>query len=69
MTRRPRSSALAVIAVLLPLAGSVACEDPIIIVGDLPGIMHRAAGVPNLIGSDLERFCPVASMTKRKRKS
>ena len=54
MTRRLRSSALAVTAALLPLSGSLACEDPIIIVGDLPGIMHRAAGVPNLIGSNVD---------------
>lgn len=53
MTRPIRSAALAA-TVLLPLLATVACEDPIIIVGDLPGIMRRAAGMPNSIGASVD---------------
>ena len=31
-----------------------ACEDPIIIVGDLPGIMQRIAGIPNVLGANTD---------------
>ena len=34
--------------------GTTACEDPIIIVGDLPGIMQRVAGIPNSLGADTD---------------
>lgn len=53
MTRTVRSTALAA-AVLLPLLGAAACDDPIIIVGDLPGIMRRAAGMPNSVGASVD---------------
>ena len=33
-----------------PVAGLPACGDPIIVIGDLPGIMRRVAGIPNSVG-------------------
>ncbi|HUF13747.1 MAG TPA: hypothetical protein VMN78_11650 [Longimicrobiales bacterium] len=41
-----------VVAALLCAAalGATACEDPILIIGDLPGTMRRVAGIPNRAG-------------------
>ena len=50
MTKRIRSFAAAAIVAAASLAGA-ACEDPIIVLGDLPGIMRRVAGVPNSVGA------------------
>lgn len=33
---------------------TTACEDPIIVVGDLPGIMQRVAGIPNSLGANTD---------------
>jgi len=45
-----RRAALLLLA--LPLIG--ACEDPLIVLGDQPGIMRRLAGVPNSAGATLD---------------
>ena len=51
-----------IIASLVVASGAtVACEDPIIVVGDLPGIMRRVAGVPNSIGTTID---PIARNTR-----
>ena len=52
MTRVRRFAASALLA-LASIAGT-GCDDPIIIVGDLPGIMRQVAGVPNRIGTRVD---------------
>lgn len=48
---RPYRLAGLTLALLVGGGGFTACEDPVIIVGDLPGIMRRAAGVPDRPGT------------------
>ena len=50
---RVRRFVLGATLALASLGGS-ACDDPVIVVGDLPGIMRRIAGTPNLIGADVD---------------
>ncbi len=52
MNRIGRAVATAGIAIVALSAS--ACEDPIIIVGDLPGIMQRIAGIPNSVGANTD---------------
>lgn len=52
MTRIRRLVLGAVVA--LASVSSTACDDPIIVVGDLPGIMRRIAGTPNRIGATVD---------------
>ena len=50
---RIRRILLSMALALVSLSGT-ACEDPIIIVGDLPGIMRRIAGIPNSLGASVD---------------
>lgn len=53
MHRRLQGIAFA-FAGVVPVFTTTGCEDPILIVGDLPGIMRRVAGVPNSVGSNVD---------------
>lgn len=48
MLARARRAMLLAVLPALTLTG---CDDPLLIVGDLPGIMRRTAGLPNSVGS------------------
>lgn len=49
-----RRSARVVLLCTATGVGATGCEDPIIVIGDLPGIMRRVAGVPNSIGTAVD---------------
>lgn len=57
-----RSCARVTALALLPLLA--ACEDPIIFVGDLPGIMRIVAGVPTEIGENVDSLARSTEMNE-----
>lgn len=54
MTTRTRAAARIAVLCAASVTGTTACEDPIIVIGDLPGIMRRVAGVPNSAGATVD---------------
>ena len=47
---------------LVTLGGAVACEDPIILIGDLPGSMRVFAGIPDEIGATVDSIARLTEL-------